>query len=208
MKNKTLPAYCHPDRLIESVDGVILHYVSLRNVDYDNRFDMLGIWDLFRDLNRERGRRERYMLTETWPDKRMYASAHVLIGRSGEVWQLLPFNLQAWHAGKSILNGRRNCNRWTLGVELAGTQDSGFSDSQYKALAALLVRLMDQYGFDVDSIAGHDAVRYAAIQAGEAKAKKYDPSGRYDGTGDNFDYQYLYELMAVDQAQLKQLTAS
>ena len=29
------------------------------------------------------------------------ASAHVVIGRDGQVIQLVPFNIEAWHAGKS-----------------------------------------------------------------------------------------------------------
>ena len=35
----------------------------------------------------------------TRPD--VQASAHVVIGRAGEVIQLVPFNIEAWHAGRS-----------------------------------------------------------------------------------------------------------
>lgn len=126
----------------------------------------------------------------------MYASAHVLIGREGEVWKLVEFDRQAYHAGASILNGRENCNRWTLGIELIGKTDSGFSNVQYQALAELLVTLGEQHGFPRDNVKGHDSVRWAAIQAGSKKRPKYDPSGRKDGEGDNFDWQYLRQLWA------------
>lgn len=200
MISRTLPHYCTSGRAMESVDGVVVHYFSCQHADPDNQYEMGACRQLFLDLNRPKSEREHYMLEEKWPDDRQYASAHLLVGRGGEVWKLVEYEKQAYHAGRSILGGRRNCNRWTLGIELVGTNTSGFSDAQYASLAALLVELQDLYGFARNRIAGHDTVRHAAIEAGEATKKKYDPSGRHDGMGDNFDWEYLYELMdgAVD----------
>ena len=131
------------------------------------------------------------MLEDRWPDGRMYASAHLLVGRDGETWRLVEYDLQAYHAGASILNGRKNCNRWTIGIELVGTQDSGFTNAQYTALADLL----QEFDVPTANVAGHDSVRWAAIQAGSNKRPKYDPSGRKDGQGDNFDWNYLQTLL-------------
>ncbi len=195
MHSKVLPSYCHPGRPLEALDGVIVHYFSGRNVDYENRFELEVCRDLFKDLNRSRGQREMYMRGDKWPGGRMYAAAHVLIGREGEVWKLLSFEQQAWHAGASILNGRANCNRWTLGVELVGDSSSGFSRIQYETLAELILGLEEDVGLRRDAVAGHDAVRWAAIQEGLTQAKKYDPSGRFNGEGDNFDWFYLGKLM-------------
>ena len=130
-----------------------------------------------------------------WPDGRMYASAHVLVGRDGEVWKLVEFNRQAYHAGTSVLDGRSNCNRWTLGVELVGGIGTGFTTAQYEALADFLVEMVAEHGFSRDCIAGHDTVRDAAIQSGSLVKRKFDPSGRPDGFGDNFDWGYLWDLM-------------
>ena len=52
----------------------------------------------------------------TRPD--VSASAHVVIGREGEVFQLVPFNIEAWHAGKSWYAGRGGLNRYSIGIEL------------------------------------------------------------------------------------------
>ena len=52
----------------------------------------------------------------TRPD--VSASAHVVIGREGEVFQLVPFNIEAWHAGKSSYKGRSELNRYSIGIEL------------------------------------------------------------------------------------------
>jgi N-acetylmuramoyl-L-alanine amidase len=46
------------------------------------------------------------------------ASAHVVVGRSGDVKQIVPFDVQAWHAGRSIWRGRSNCNDFSIGIEV------------------------------------------------------------------------------------------
>ena len=46
------------------------------------------------------------------------ASAHVVIGRDGQVIQLVPFNIEAWHAGKSSYGGRSELNHYSIGIEL------------------------------------------------------------------------------------------
>ncbi|MDE7073900.1 MAG: N-acetylmuramoyl-L-alanine amidase [Odoribacter sp.] len=46
------------------------------------------------------------------------ASAHVVIGRDGKVFQLVPFDTEAWHAGRSSYAGRSGLNRCSIGIEL------------------------------------------------------------------------------------------
>jgi len=46
------------------------------------------------------------------------ASAHVVVGRDGEVRQVVPFNVKAWHAGRSVWRGRPNCNDYAIGIEI------------------------------------------------------------------------------------------
>ena len=46
------------------------------------------------------------------------ASAHIVIGREGEIVQLVPFNRVAWHAGVSRWHGLSGMNRYTIGIEL------------------------------------------------------------------------------------------
>lgn len=46
------------------------------------------------------------------------ASAHVVVGREGEVVQLVPFDTVAWHAGASSWNGRNGLNRYSIGIEI------------------------------------------------------------------------------------------
>jgi len=46
------------------------------------------------------------------------ASAHLVIGREGEVFQLVPFDKVAWHAGSSSFGGRNGFNKYSIGIEL------------------------------------------------------------------------------------------
>ncbi|MEC8454951.1 MAG: 1,6-anhydro-N-acetylmuramyl-L-alanine amidase AmpD, partial [Pseudomonadota bacterium] len=64
-------------------------------------------------------------------------SAHVLIRRNGDTMQFVPFNRKAWHAGRSSFEGIENCNDFSIGVELEGTDHDPFTDSQYAALTQL-----------------------------------------------------------------------
>jgi N-acetyl-anhydromuramyl-L-alanine amidase AmpD len=191
VRSKILPEYCTSGRPLEELAGAVIHYFSAKNVDPENQFDLETCRNLFLDLNRAKIERKFYMFDDKWPAGRMYASAHLVIGRGGETWRLVEYEKQAYHAGASILNGRRSCNRWTLGIELIGTIDSGFTPEQYQELATVLA------GLEVDraNIAGHDEVRHNAIEQGSKKRAKYDPSGRKDGQGDNFDWNQLYHLM-------------
>lgn len=46
------------------------------------------------------------------------ASAHVVVGRTGEIYQLAPFNRITWHAGKSSWKGRSGLNKYSIGIEI------------------------------------------------------------------------------------------
>lgn len=46
------------------------------------------------------------------------ASAHLVVGRDGNIVQLAPFNVTTWHAGKSNWNGLTGMNHYSIGIEL------------------------------------------------------------------------------------------
>ena len=46
------------------------------------------------------------------------ASAHLVIGRDGAVYQLAPFNIMTWHAGASSWGTRNGLNKYSIGIEL------------------------------------------------------------------------------------------
>ena len=52
----------------------------------------------------------------TNPDNKV--SAHFAVGRNGDIVQMMPTNLIAWHAGRSNYMGRSGYNRYSIGIEL------------------------------------------------------------------------------------------
>jgi len=46
------------------------------------------------------------------------ASAHLVIARDGKIFQLAPFNIITWHAGRSSWKGRNGLNKYSIGIEL------------------------------------------------------------------------------------------
>lgn len=72
-------------------------------------------------------------------------SAHLLIDRAGEITQFVPFDKRAWHAGVSCFDGRENCNDFSIGIELEGTDDLPYTQAQYKQLIRVTEALMAIY---------------------------------------------------------------
>ncbi len=62
------------------------------------------------------------------------ASAHLVIDRDGSTTQLVPFNIIAWHAGRSEheATGRKQLNNFSIGIELVNAGPlQKISDAEY-----------------------------------------------------------------------------
>ncbi|MBK7338744.1 MAG: N-acetylmuramoyl-L-alanine amidase [Saprospirales bacterium] len=75
-------------------------------------------------------------------------SAHILIGRGGEVWQLASFDQIARHCGKSEWEGLESLNGYSIGIEfvnwgvLTAKQRTGSSSSPGTAILSRPERSM------------------------------------------------------------------
>ena len=113
--------------------------------------------------------------------KLLKVSSHVLIERTGALVQFVPFHLRAWHAGESSFQGRRNCNDYSIGIELEGTDDRPYESAQYCRLAQVLALLRRAYpGITPQRVVGHSHV---------APGRKTDP-------GPSFEWGRLAILLA------------
>ena len=112
--------------------------------------------------------------------KGLEVSAHFLIRRDGELRQYVSVDQRAWHAGVSNFAGRSGCNDFAVGIELEGTDDSGFTEAQYHKLITLSQSLRLAYpDITKERIVGHSDI---------APGRKTDP-------GPGFDWQrYLQAL--------------
>ncbi len=99
-------------------------------------------------------------------------SAHCFIDRAGQVTQFVSFNDRAWHAGQSSFQGIKDCNNYSIGIELEGTDADPYTDNQYSALAALTRCLMDTFSdMTLGRIVGHNDI---------APGRKTDPGTAFD----------------------------
>jgi N-acetyl-anhydromuramoyl-L-alanine amidase len=102
----------------------------------------------------------------------LQVSAHLLIDRAGAVTQFVGFDQRAWHAGVSRFGNRGNCNDFSIGIELEGTDLLPYTDAQYRVLAAVTRLLMRRYpALAAQRIVGHSDI---------APGRKSDPGPAFD----------------------------
>ena len=103
-------------------------------------------------------------------------SSHLLIRRDGSITQFVPFNKKAWHAGISTFRGREDCNEFSIGIELEGTDESKYEKEQYESLISVTKELMSFFpDIKKETIVGHSDI---------APDRKTDP-------GKSFDWNYF-----------------
>lgn len=156
------------------IDLVLIHSISLPPGDYGgdaierlftNRLD----WDAHPYFRQIRG---------------LQVSAHFLVRRDGASMQFVSCDMRAWHAGRSLWQGRTDCNDFSVGIELEGLEGERFEAAQYVSLAGLIGALSRHY--PIAAVAGHEHV---------APGRKNDP-----GTG--FDWPLLRSMLGASPPAL------
>jgi AmpD protein len=150
-------AHCSARPALLPIDMIVLHGISLPPGQFGSN-----------DI-------EKFFLGELDPSAHPYfetikdlkVSAHLFINREGEISQFVPFNLRAHHAGVSHFQGRENCNDFSIGIELEGTDDVAYTKIQYECLAQVINALRKAYpDISRDRIVGHSDI---------APGRKTDP---------------------------------
>lgn len=112
--------------------------------------------------------------------KDLKVSSHLMVSRSGEITQYVPFSKRAWHAGISEFKTRANCNDFSIGIELEGCDDQPYEEVQYMSLVAIIKAIKNHW----KNIGDGDIVGHSDIAPG----RKTDP-------GPAFDWDYLFSLL-------------
>ena len=145
-----------------ALDLIIVHGISLPPGEFG------GPWidDLF--LNRLDASAHPYFAEIA----HLQVSSHLLIRRTGELVQYVPFHLRAWHAGRSCYAGREACNDFSIGIELEGTDETPYTDAQYTRLAEVIKSLQHAYpSLSPTAVTGHSDV---------APGRKTDPGPAFE----------------------------
>jgi AmpD protein len=99
-------------------------------------------------------------------------SSHLLIRRTGEIVQYVPFHKRAWHAGQSEFENRQRCNDFSIGIELEGDDEQPYADAQYEQLADVIITICDSYPrMNNERVTGHSDI---------APGRKTDPGPAFD----------------------------
>ena len=152
------------------IDTIVIHGISLP----PGEFGSTAIEDFFC------GRLDSFSHPAYAAIAHLHVSAHLLIKRTGEIVQFVPFAKRAWHAGESFFKGRKQCNDFSIGIELEGVDALSYELVQYEYLAKVIHLLRQTYPMITrDRIIGHSDI---------APSRKTDP-------GFAFDWAYLNGLL-------------
>lgn len=75
-------------------------------------------------------------------------SAHFVIDRDGTVFQCVPLEFVAWHAGKPV-------NARSIGIEHVGNKANPVTPATYQSSARLVSWLLRRYKLDETAVVGH-----------------------------------------------------
>lgn len=176
-------------KVLKIVDGWISNIKQVKSPYYNDRTDpitLLVIHNISLPPNQYGGPYVEQLFTgKLDPNQHPYfadiyklqVSSHLFIRRDGEIIQFVPFNKRAWHAGKSVFEGKENCNDFSIGIEMEGCDTDNFTEAQYQQLANVTILLQQTY--PIKNITGHSDI---------APDRKTDP-------GPYFDWNYYQTLI-------------
>lgn len=114
---------------------------------------------------------------------KLKVASHLFIERGGKVFQFVPFDKRAWHAGESSYKGRSGFNDFSIGIELEGSDQVAFEDIQYEKLKKIISALKSVYLLKDENIVGHSDI---------APGRKTDP-------GPWFEWEKIKKLEGMEK---------
>lgn len=98
-------------------------------------------------------------------------SCHYVIAEDGRVWQLVPEDVRAWHAGLGCWGDVTEVNSRSIGIELANRGDHPFPEPQMRVLEDLMRGIMGRWAIPPERVIGHSDM---------APHRKDDPGPHFD----------------------------
>jgi N-acetyl-anhydromuramyl-L-alanine amidase AmpD len=132
----------------------------------------LVITNAYSPLNSKRAQRKstRFILLHTTegPGKgslaslKRYGEAHYMIDRDGHVYRIIYRSRLAYHAGRSMWEGRTNLDLASIGIEMVGYHNKSITTAQTSALKELLAQLQRIYHIPDERVLTHSMVAYGS----------------------------------------------
>ena len=88
--------------------------------------------------------------------------AHYCVTEDGTVYAIVDRDREAFHAGRSMWNGKEDVDKFSVGIECVGYHDQPMGLVQLRAIAALVKELKTMYKLGDDRVVCHSHVAYGA----------------------------------------------
>ncbi len=88
--------------------------------------------------------------------------AHYCVTEDGTVYAIVDRDREAFHAGRSMWNGKEDVDKFSVGIECVGYHDQPMGLVQLRAIAALVQELKTMYKLGDDRVVCHSHVAYGA----------------------------------------------
>lgn len=86
--------------------------------------------------------------------------AHYFVSRSGHIYRIIDRRRIATHAGRSMWDGVRVVDNYSIGIEVVGYHNRDIAPAQYESLRGLLAELKSIYGIRDEAVLTHSMVAY------------------------------------------------
>ena len=88
--------------------------------------------------------------------------AHYCVVEDGTVYRIIDRDREAYHAGRSMWQGKEDCDEFSIGIEVVGHHDQAVTLQQLAALKELIARLKRMYSITDARVVCHSHVAYGA----------------------------------------------
>ena len=88
--------------------------------------------------------------------------AHYCVVEDGTVYRIIDRDREAFHAGRSMWQGKEDCDEFSIGIEVVGHHDQAVTLLQLAALKELIARLKRMYSVTDARVVCHSHVAYGA----------------------------------------------
>ena len=88
--------------------------------------------------------------------------AHYCVTEDGSVYRIVDRDREAFHAGRSMWNGREDVDKFSIGIECVGYHDQSMPLVQLIAIRDLVKELKSMYRLSDDRVVCHSNVAYGA----------------------------------------------
>jgi hypothetical protein len=87
---------------------------------------------------------------------------HFCIDEAGRIYRIIDHRRVAFHAGRSMWNGKQEVDNFSIGIEVCGSHNKPLTSAQTASLTALIAEVKRIYKLSDNQVLAHSQVAYGA----------------------------------------------